>query len=147
MLLQLLHVVVRPPLPAYYDGAGFPHLTFDSPLLEREARGALERLYASAGGPAGPASVHVEHGVPSERILRFAEANSSELILVASHGLTGVSHLLMGSVSERVVREAHCPVLTIKSFGKSLVATAAATVAASISGSNGGTRHAPHGAC
>lgn len=141
--LQLLHVVVRPSLPAYYDGAGLPNLVFESPLLEREVQSALEALYAAAGGPAGPCSIHIEHGVAAEQIVRFAAVNSSELAMVASHGLTGVSHLLMGSVSERAVREAHCPVLTVKSFGRSLVAKPAVAAAqASDREPNGGARRA-----
>jgi nucleotide-binding universal stress UspA family protein len=120
--MQLLHVLVRSPLPAYYDGAAVPNLVFDSPLLEKEAQSALEKLYEDADGPAGPVSMHVEHGLAVEQILRFASANSSDLVVVASHGLTGVSHLLMGSVAERVVRQASCPVLAFKSFGKSLIA-------------------------
>jgi nucleotide-binding universal stress UspA family protein len=142
--LQLLHVVVRPPLPAFYDGVGLPPLLFDSPLLEKEARGALEKLYAKAAGPEGPWSLHLEHGIPVEEILRFAARNSSDLVVVASHGLTGVSHLLMGSVSERVVRQAPCPVLTVKSFGRSCVvaATASATHAAPARPNGGGSRPA-----
>jgi nucleotide-binding universal stress UspA family protein len=122
---QLLHVLVRSPLPAYYDGVGVPHPAFKSPLLEKEAQTALEALYEDAGGPPGPLSVQIEHGLAVEQILRFAAANSSDLVVLASHGLTGVSHLLMGSVAERVVRQASCPVLTVKSFGKSLIADAA----------------------
>jgi len=123
--LQLLHVVVRPPLPAVYDGMGMPALMWESPLLEKEAQSALEKLYVKAGGPEGPWSLHLEHGIAVEEILRFAARNSSDLVVVASHGLTGVSHLLMGSVSERVVRQAPCPVLTVKSFGRSCVAAPA----------------------
>jgi nucleotide-binding universal stress UspA family protein len=89
--------------------------------MEKEAQAALEALDLEGGEPTAPVSLHVEHGVAPEQILRFAVTNSSELLVVASHGLTGVSHLLMGSVSERVVREAPCPVLTIKSFGKTLL--------------------------
>ena len=146
--LQLLHVIVRTPLPAYYDGGGLPMVMFDSSLLERESQVALGTLYQNAGGAPGPSSVHVEHGVALEQILRFATVNSSDLILVASHGLTGVAHLLMGSVSERVVRQAPCPVLTIKSFGKSLIDQPAAAALASGPRPNGGERQAPpHRAC
>jgi nucleotide-binding universal stress UspA family protein len=128
--MQLLHVVVRPTVPASYDGIGIPNLIFDSPLLEKESQSALEALYENAPGPSRPVSVHVEHGIAVEQILRFAAANSSDLVVVASHGLTGVSHLLMGSVAERVVRQSSCPVLTIKSFGKWLIAEPAKAAAA-----------------
>jgi nucleotide-binding universal stress UspA family protein len=121
--MQLLHVIVRPPLPAYFDGAPLPALWFEPRQLEKEALAALESLHAKTGGPHAPATLQVEHGGhAAQHILRYAAVHSSELIVVASHGLTGVSHLLMGSVSQQVVREAPCPVFTLKSFGKSLLA-------------------------
>jgi nucleotide-binding universal stress UspA family protein len=120
--VQLLHVLIRPSTPAYYDGVGIPNLGSGSQLLEQASQSALEALYENAGGPGGPFSVHVEEGVAVEQILRFAAANSSDLVIVASHGLTGLSHLLLGSVAERVVRQSPCPVLAIKSFGQSLIA-------------------------
>ncbi|MEX0602822.1 MAG: universal stress protein, partial [Bacteroidota bacterium] len=54
-------------------------------------------------------------------IVRFAESTGVDLIVIATHGLTGLEHLLMGSVTEKVVRMAPCPVLTLKPFGKSLL--------------------------
>jgi nucleotide-binding universal stress UspA family protein len=47
-------------------------------------------------------------------IVRFADAENADLIVMATHGHGGVSHLLLGSTAERVVRKAPCPVLTIK---------------------------------
>jgi nucleotide-binding universal stress UspA family protein len=47
-------------------------------------------------------------------IVRFAELENADLIVMATHGHGGVSHLLLGSTAERVVRKAPCPVLTIK---------------------------------
>jgi nucleotide-binding universal stress UspA family protein len=64
----------------------------------------------------------VQHGLAIDQILRFAAANSNDLVVMASHGLTGVSHLLIGSVAEKVVRQSPSPVLTIKTFGKHLLA-------------------------
>ena len=43
------------------------------------------------------------------------------MIVIATHGLTGLKHFMMGSVAEKVVRRGPCPVLTVKSFGKSLI--------------------------
>jgi len=53
-------------------------------------------------------------GEPSEAILRLAEAESVDLIVMGTHGRTGLSRFLMGSVAEAVVRGAKCPVLTLK---------------------------------
>ena len=63
-------------------------------------------------------TVAVEHllkeGDPATEILRTAKANDCDLIVMGTHGRTGVSRLLMGSVAERVLRKAACPVLTVK---------------------------------
>jgi universal stress protein A len=53
-------------------------------------------------------------GSPAVELLRFAEQESIDLIVMASHGRTGLSRLLMGSVAEAVVRRASCPVLIVK---------------------------------
>jgi nucleotide-binding universal stress UspA family protein len=56
----------------------------------------------------------VRIGVPAEEIVRYADARNIDLIVMGTHGRTGVAHLLMGSVAERVVRTAPCPVLTVR---------------------------------
>jgi len=48
-------------------------------------------------------------------IVHFAQEHAFDLIVMGTHGRTGFSHWLMGSVAERVLRTAHCPVLTVKS--------------------------------
>jgi nucleotide-binding universal stress UspA family protein len=53
-------------------------------------------------------------GEPAHEIVRLAEEDSGDLIVIGSHGRTGVTRLLMGSVAEAVVRRAKCPVLTVK---------------------------------
>src|SRR5262245_48454251 len=64
------------------------------------------------------ADVAVEHcvktGDPAAEILAAARETESDLIVMGTHGRTGLARLLMGSVAERVMRKAHCPVLTIK---------------------------------
>ena len=51
---------------------------------------------------------------PADEITGYAEEASIELIVMGTHGRTGVSHLLVGSVAERVIRTAPCPVLTVR---------------------------------
>ena len=53
-------------------------------------------------------------GPPAEEIVRLAHEEDVDLIVMATHGRTGLKHLLMGSVAEAVVRRAECPVLTLK---------------------------------
>jgi universal stress protein A len=56
----------------------------------------------------------VEGGVPAEVILRRADEDDFDLIVVGTHGLTGLRRLLVGSVAEAVIRGAHCPVVTVR---------------------------------
>lgn len=56
----------------------------------------------------------VVFGAPAEEIAKFAEQDGSELIVLPSHGRTGLARLMIGSVAERVVRLAHCPVLVLR---------------------------------
>jgi universal stress protein A len=56
----------------------------------------------------------VLNGPAALEIVDFARSNAFDLIVMGTHGRKGLSHLLMGSVAERVLRTAHCPVLTVK---------------------------------
>lgn len=56
----------------------------------------------------------VTHGTPAEEITRVAEEENIELIILPSHGRTGLARLMIGSVAEKVVRLAHCPVLVLR---------------------------------
>ena len=60
----------------------------------------------------------VMFGTPAREIVNHAAANDIDLIVMGTHGRGGVHHLLMGSVAERVVRAAPCPVLTVRDTGK-----------------------------
>jgi nucleotide-binding universal stress UspA family protein len=53
-------------------------------------------------------------GKPFVEILKFAKEENADLIVMATHGRGAISHLLMGSTAEKVVRKAPCPVLTVK---------------------------------
>lgn len=86
----------------------------------REAAG--ERLHewsqkASASGV--QISEHLQLVFPSEGIVDLAEELGSDLIVMGTRGLSGFKHVVLGSVAERVVRTASCPVLTVKEESKS----------------------------
>lgn len=59
-------------------------------------------------------SVHHVPGRPAPEILRFAREQRVDLVVMGAHGRTAMKHVLLGSVAERVVRRADCPVLTIR---------------------------------
>jgi len=56
----------------------------------------------------------VRIGTPAEEIVRYADTRDVDLIIMGTHGRSGVAHLLMGSVAEHVVRTAPCPVLLVR---------------------------------
>ena len=56
----------------------------------------------------------MKRGRHSAQILRYAEDAKIDLIVMGTHGTSGVEHLLLGSVAEHVVRKAACPVLTVR---------------------------------
>lgn len=68
-----------------------------------------------------PHAVHAIIGNPNLDIVDYARLHDIDLIVIATHGRTGLQRLQLGSVAEKVVRHAPCPVFTVKSFGKSLL--------------------------
>ncbi|MEF8864331.1 MAG: universal stress protein [Salinibacter sp.] len=71
--------------------------------------------------------VQANVGYAPSTILDYAETNEVDLVVIATHGRTGLERMLLGSVAERVVRRAPAPVFTVKSFGKSLLPDADAS--------------------
>jgi nucleotide-binding universal stress UspA family protein len=59
--------------------------------------------------------LEIDVGEVQEMILQKAEDSSSDMIVMSTHGRTGLGHILIGSITEYVVRHAHCPVLSIRS--------------------------------
>ena len=68
-------------------------------------------------GGEGAWQVALAVGRPADAIVRFAEESRVDLIVMATHGRTGLGHVLLGSVAEKVVRLAPCPVLTVRRAG------------------------------
>lgn len=56
---------------------------------------------------------HVESGIPHRSILEFTDENSIDLIVMSTHGRTGLDRILIGSVTEKVIRKSEVPVLTV----------------------------------
>lgn len=79
------------------------------------------RLAAMARGASVEARLHVTPGNPNDGILDFTRRQGTDLIVMGTHGRRGLDRVLMGSVAERVIRQAPCPVFAIKSGGKSLI--------------------------
>jgi len=118
--LQLLHVVEDTIHPAFY-ATGKTSIFDFMPDVKSKSGEIMERMLEKAKGPVVKASIHVIEGRATRDVVKFAENNNSNLIIIATHGLTGIEHLFIGGVTEKVVRMARCPVFTVKSFGKSLL--------------------------
>lgn len=80
----------------------------------REARRHLEKLVLEFVPADVPADAEILSGNAVDEIIRFSSDVNADLIIMATHGRSGVSHMLMGSTAEQVVRKAPCPVLTLK---------------------------------
>jgi nucleotide-binding universal stress UspA family protein len=105
--LLICHVE-EPPM-AYGGG----ELYYGLPLSEtRNLAEALEQVVPTH--PAVPFEHRLLSGDPASEIVRLAQDEGVELIVLGTHGRTGLKRVLMGSVAEAVVRRATCPVLTIK---------------------------------
>jgi nucleotide-binding universal stress UspA family protein len=113
-----LHIVlVEEPAYAYVDASGYPFFT-DAELehkLEQQTRMRLDaemEKRRSAGGAV--AEAHLRVGAAAAEIVDLAEDIGAGLIVMGSRGLGGIRRALMGSVSDSVVRNAHCPVLVVR---------------------------------
>jgi len=95
-------------------------------LQERITEQVSQRIETLTGRKADEFEVVVEAGIPHAVIVQRAEQRHADLVVVGSHGSSGVTRILLGSVADKVVRHAHCPVLVARhtpKSGKILVAT------------------------
>lgn len=118
--LSLLFVAETRVVPIFQD-TGLPALTtlqMDPEITDR-AEEALRQLYEDVEAPSLPASFHVRHGHPAHEVLDFARSEDVDLVVMATHGQTRERRFLLGGVTERVVRKAPCPTLTLPAEGSS----------------------------
>jgi universal stress protein A len=105
--LLVLHVR-EIPVAVYGEFGTVPADTFDAGALRDE----LAKLEPTVSGVT--VERRLTEGTPAAEIVRVAGENNCDLIVLGTHGRTGLGRLLMGSVAEQVVRRATCPVLTVK---------------------------------
>lgn len=111
-----LHIVYCceevPPYETGFGGAILPPIDLDAELRE------LEKIVPTKE------NVRYQHkvlkGSPVDELVKYAEDHEIDLIVMGTHGRTGLSRLLMGSVAEGVLRRSPCPVLTIRQHAKQL---------------------------
>lgn len=111
--LTIMHVINEP-----VDLRGFyvPHISFEQ--LEQEieagATAMMEKFCREKLGDFSNYKTTIVTGIPYEEITRKAQELKASLIILGTHGRTGLDHIIFGSTAERVVRSATCPVLTIR---------------------------------
>lgn len=114
--VTMCHVLdaVRPPNPIYAHY--YPTELFKPEAAQRAEDNALRELRARVPQEAGevPYDCVVSHGDAADEIVRHAEEHGCDLILMSTHGRTGLRHVLLGSVAEKVLRRARCSVMVVR---------------------------------
>ncbi len=108
--LDLVHVLQNVAMPSSL-GITYPSVA-DQEVHDR-AKESLQKLVHDTP----KADVFVVDGLPAHEITQLAQDRDVDLIVIATHGMTGFERFLMGSVTEQVLPLAPCPVFTVKSFG------------------------------
>ncbi|MBF0280041.1 MAG: universal stress protein [SAR324 cluster bacterium] len=98
--------------PAYFSSSMLDEI--ESNTLE-QAKKSLQEFWPDSADSTVEIKTLVIKGNPVEEIIEFVGREQMDMIVMGTHGRTGVSHMMIGSVAEKVVRLSPCPVLTVKS--------------------------------
>jgi nucleotide-binding universal stress UspA family protein len=113
--LCLLNVLEQPTVPGGTPVGGYFSLAPDyRQRMENDAKQNMEKLLTPDDRSKLHAQMFTKWGSPFVEIIRFAKSEDIDLIVMGSHGMGPVAHMLLGSVAEKVVRKAPCPVLTVR---------------------------------
>ena len=110
----LVHVMELPQYPTLFEGTALV-----VPPVDEELRNQLQKqLDAAAAEEFGKHGIGVRtslrEGPPTQELLTCVEEEKADLVVIATHGYTGLRHMLLGSTTEQIVRLACCPVLTVR---------------------------------
>lgn len=123
-VLDVLHVIENPLAEIYavalkrtgdsvLDAEGVQPLAKSTRMTEENAESLLKSLCQTFVAGLADVRYHIRRDDPYERIIEAAEDFRTDLIIMATHGRSGVKRLMLGSVTEKLVRHAACPVLTL----------------------------------
>ncbi len=112
--LCLLHVIEEVARAMYFDMLQTPPLAEIMADIEAQANTAMRKLLPEECEGKLQVEYIVRTGVPFLEIVGCAEEIKADMIVCGTHGRTGLKHVLFGSVAERVVRKASCPVLSVR---------------------------------
>ena len=108
-----LHVIEDPFYPSTGGSFGFDMAGFFE-KMEEESRKKMDELLTPELREGVSVQLMISRGAPFLEIIRVAKEQAIDMIVLATHGRTGLAHVLMGSVTEKVVRKAPCPVLVVR---------------------------------
>ena len=111
--LEIVHVIEERLHPAFYNTGVFSVYDIE-PDIETRVLNELKQLVKSVEGPVCETQFTVLKGHPVRELLAWIESKKSDLVVLATHGLTGLERVILGSVAERIVRESPCPVFIVK---------------------------------
>ncbi|HLE40158.1 MAG TPA: universal stress protein [Nitrospirota bacterium] len=86
--------------------------------MQKSAWKEMDKWGAEASAKVKNVEKAVVRGVPFVEIIKTAKEKNADLIVIGTHGRTGIDHMLFGSTAEKVVRKSFCPVLTVRIAGK-----------------------------
>ena len=111
--LQFIHVIQHDIHPSFY-AAGIDSIFQIDKGLKKRVIINLKEFLSDQLPPDLQAEYAVREGKAHKEIVDYAKDAKTDLIVIATHGLTGLDYILLGSTAEKVVRSANCPVLTVK---------------------------------
>jgi nucleotide-binding universal stress UspA family protein len=111
--VTMFHVCAPVPISAYATVASMMPSTLVGGEDQNAVRQAMEQFAAREGPITEPIDIELGEGTAATEIVAKAEAARSDLIVLGTHGRSGVERLILGSVTEKVLRKARCPVLTV----------------------------------
>ena len=120
--VHAVHVLETHLHPAFYQAEVYSPIEPTAGLkgkIEAEMRKRYDKIHGD--GKEVDIHFHVLEGTPVSKLTEFISGIDDALVVIATHGLTGLKHFVFGSVAEQVVRQSESPVLALKPFGLSLV--------------------------
>jgi nucleotide-binding universal stress UspA family protein len=131
--VSLLHVVEDPFVTGAWQAEAFvPNIPELLDQLIKAAETHMSELKRQLAAHGFVVETAIIKGQPARTILEQASAGKHDLIVMGTHGRTGLSHALLGSVAERVVQKAPCPVLTVRETASAAAKAAAKTAVAAV---------------
>ncbi|MFK7845545.1 MAG: universal stress protein [Rhodothermales bacterium] len=111
--LNLVHVVEEKVHPIFHAAGVFS--VYDMhPEIEETVLAELKKMVETTKGPGVPIEYSILRGNPAAELVRWTEEKGGDLVVISTHGLAGIDHAILGSVTEKIIRRAPCPVIVVK---------------------------------